>query len=93
MPLLAGYGMLFSCYIVHIDELYLQSTSIFYHRILSRYLIKNSCTWYNNLYQYLNLFEVVGLPWLPKDYELANDLKSWLSIPWIDELTPRHVKR
>lgn len=52
--------------------------------ILSRYLVKKACTWYNDLYQYLYSFEFVGLPWLPKDYELTNDLKSWLSVPWID---------
>ncbi|XP_017755890.1 PREDICTED: uncharacterized protein LOC108547746 [Eufriesea mexicana] len=60
------------------------------YAVVSRiwYLIKNSCIWYNKLYQYLNLFEVVGVSWLPKDYEFANDLKSWLSIPWIDEPIP-----
>ncbi|XP_068972683.1 nucleolus and neural progenitor protein [Bombus flavifrons] len=52
--------------------------------ILSRYLVKKACTWYNDLYQYLYFFEFVGLSWLPKDYELTNDLKSWLSVPWID---------
>ncbi|XP_050574273.1 uncharacterized protein LOC126914402 isoform X1 [Bombus affinis] len=52
--------------------------------ILSRYLVKKTCTWYNDLYQYLHFFEFVGLSWLPKDYELTNDLKSWLSVPWID---------
>ncbi|CAD1475786.1 unnamed protein product, partial [Heterotrigona itama] len=46
--------------------------------ILSRYLLKKICTWYNDLYQYLHLFEIVGVPWLPKNYELTDDLKSWL---------------
>ncbi|KOX75343.1 hypothetical protein WN51_13213 [Melipona quadrifasciata] len=61
--------------------------------ILSRYLLKKICTWYNDLYQYLHLFEIVGLPWLPENYELTDDLKSWLLVPWIDESTPRHVKQ
>ena len=52
--------------------------------ILSRYLVKKACTWYNDLYEYLHFFEFVGLSWLPKGYELTNDLKSWLSVPWID---------
>ncbi|XP_076765962.1 uncharacterized protein LOC143432884 [Xylocopa sonorina] len=56
--------------------------------ILSRYLVKNSCTWYNCLYQYLNSFEVSGSSWLPPNYELTNDLKSWLSVSWINEPTP-----
>ncbi|KAF3420445.1 hypothetical protein E2986_02142 [Frieseomelitta varia] len=51
--------------------------------ILSRHLLK----------KYLHLFEIVGLPWLPENYELADDLKSWLLVPWIDESTPRHVKQ
>ncbi|XP_043801918.1 uncharacterized protein LOC122719814 [Apis laboriosa] len=56
--------------------------------ILSRYLIKKACTWYNDLYHYLNLLKIVGLHWLTKKYELTNDLKSWLSIPWVDEPIP-----
>lgn len=60
---------------------------------MSRYLVKKACTWYNDLYQYLYSFEFVGLPWLPKDYELTNDLKSWLSVPWIDNPISRHVKQ
>ncbi|XP_043527631.1 uncharacterized protein LOC122537987 [Frieseomelitta varia] len=56
--------------------------------ILSRHLLKKVCIWYNDLYQYLHLFEIVGLPWLPENYELADDLKSWLLVPWIDESTP-----
>ncbi|XP_016767343.2 uncharacterized protein LOC724922 [Apis mellifera] len=56
--------------------------------ILSRYLIKKACTWYNDLYHYLNLLKIVGLHWLTEKYELTNDLKSWLSIPWVDEPIP-----
>lgn len=56
--------------------------------ILSRYLLKKICIWYNDLYQYLHLFEIVGLPWLPENYELTDDLKSWLLVPWIDESIP-----
>lgn len=59
---------------------------------MSRYLVKKTCTWYNDLYQYLHFFEFVGLSWLPKEYELTNDLKSWLSVPWIDNPISRHVK-
>lgn len=57
--------------------------------LLSRYLVMRSCTWYNNLYQHLNLLKVSGLPWLPTDYELAADLKSWLAVPWVNQITPR----
>ncbi|CAL7934564.1 unnamed protein product [Xylocopa violacea] len=56
--------------------------------ILSRYLVKNSCTWYNCLYQYLNSLEDSGSSWLPANYKLTNDLKSWLSVSWINEPTP-----
>lgn len=56
--------------------------------ILSRYLIKKACIWYNDLYHYLNLLKVVGVHWLTQKYELTNDLKSWLSIPWVDEPIP-----
>ncbi|CAK9821047.1 Nucleolus and neural progenitor protein [Anthophora plagiata] len=57
--------------------------------LLSRYLVKQSCIWYNSLYDYLTLFENSGLSWLPENYELPSDLKSWLSVPWIDQPTPR----
>lgn len=63
--------------------------NMYYHRILSRYLIKKACTWYNDLYHYLNLLKIVGLHWLTEKYELTNDLKSWLSIPLVDEPIPR----
>ncbi|XP_017878078.1 uncharacterized protein LOC108623790 [Ceratina calcarata] len=57
--------------------------------LLSRYLVSRSCTWYNDLYPHLKLLKVSGLPWLPADHELTSDLKSWLAVPWIDEITPR----
>ncbi|XP_015430643.1 PREDICTED: uncharacterized protein LOC107187148 [Dufourea novaeangliae] len=56
--------------------------------ILSRHLIKRSCTWYNDLYQYLKLFKLSGLNWLPSGFELPTDLRVWLAVPWIDEPIP-----
>ncbi|XP_043266058.1 uncharacterized protein LOC122405411 [Colletes gigas] len=56
--------------------------------ILSRHLIKKSCTWYNGLYQYLKTFKASGMDWLPRDYEIANNLETWLALPWINEPTP-----
>ncbi|XP_076239978.1 nucleolus and neural progenitor protein [Calliopsis andreniformis] len=56
--------------------------------ILSRHLIKMSCTWYNNLYKYLKFFKTIGLKWLPNDYELPNNLEAFLALSWIHEPTP-----
>nr|XP_003708405.1 PREDICTED: uncharacterized protein LOC100875173 [Megachile rotundata]XP_012152787.1 PREDICTED: uncharacterized protein LOC100875173 [Megachile rotundata] len=56
--------------------------------VLSRYLVKQSCIWYNDLYQYLKSFKVSGIQWLPDNYEFPNDLKLWLSVPWIEEPIP-----
>ncbi|XP_054002907.1 uncharacterized protein LOC128889361 isoform X1 [Hylaeus anthracinus] len=56
--------------------------------ILSRHLIKRTCTWYNDLYEYLKLFKACGLNWLPKEYETPSNLDEWLALPWIDEPTP-----
>ncbi|KOC69067.1 Uncharacterized protein C3orf17 like protein [Habropoda laboriosa] len=60
--------------------------------ILSRHLVKQSCVWYNSLYNYLRLFEDSGSYWLPENYVFPSDLKSWLLVPWIDEPTPRVPK-
>ncbi|KZC09112.1 hypothetical protein WN55_11576 [Dufourea novaeangliae] len=49
---------------------------------------KQSCTWYNDLYQYLKLFKLSGLNWLPSGFELPTDLRVWLAVPWIDEPIP-----
>lgn len=56
--------------------------------ILTRHLVKRSCTWYNDLYQYLTLFNTSGLNWLPKDYEMTSNLEEWLALPWIQQPTP-----
>ncbi|XP_029046218.1 nucleolus and neural progenitor protein-like [Osmia bicornis bicornis] len=56
--------------------------------LLSRHLVKQSCTWYNDLYGYLKSFNISGVSWLPDNYELPSDLKLWLSVPWIDEPIP-----
>ncbi|KAL2728594.1 uncharacterized protein V1478_006226 [Vespula squamosa] len=53
--------------------------------VLSKYLVKRSCIWYSELYQFLNIFKIVGLPWLSKKDILPSDLKTWLALPWLDE--------
>ncbi|XP_012271139.1 uncharacterized protein LOC105694767 [Orussus abietinus] len=53
--------------------------------VLSRYLVKRCCNWYDDLYHYLKAFEIVGVPWLPHDYVLPYNLKAWLDVSWIDE--------
>nr|XP_050854836.1 uncharacterized protein LOC127065887 [Vespula vulgaris] len=53
--------------------------------VLSKYLVKRSCIWYNGLYQFLSSFKIIGLPWLSKKDNLPSDLKTWLALPWLDE--------
>nr|XP_031845565.1 uncharacterized protein LOC116432596 [Nomia melanderi] len=53
--------------------------------LLSRHLIKRSCIWYNDLYQYLELFKAIGVNWLPTEFELPTNLEVWLALPWINE--------
>ncbi|XP_046822861.1 uncharacterized protein LOC124425889 [Vespa crabro] len=53
--------------------------------ILSKYLVKRSCIWYNGLYRFLNTFKMIGHPWLLKKDNLPSDLKSWLALSWLDE--------
>ncbi|XP_046738031.1 uncharacterized protein LOC124406611 [Diprion similis] len=54
---------------------------------LSRYLLKRCCSWYNNIFEHVNQFEPVGPTWLPKNNELPENLKTWLDLPWLDQVT------
>ncbi|XP_046590383.1 uncharacterized protein LOC107226462 [Neodiprion lecontei] len=54
---------------------------------LSRYLLKRCCSWYNNIYEHINQFEEIGPAWLPENSELPENLKNWLDLPWLDQVT------
>ncbi|XP_078036450.1 nucleolus and neural progenitor protein [Augochlora pura] len=56
--------------------------------MLSRHLTNRCCIWYNDLYQYLQSFKVSGLSWLPNGFVLPSDLRTWLTLSWIDEPIP-----
>jgi len=48
-------------------------------------MIGKCCKWYDELYQCAQQFEYVGVkPWLPKDQNLPQNLKSWLCMDWLD---------
>ncbi|CAD6214582.1 GSCOCG00004126001-RA-CDS [Cotesia congregata] len=53
--------------------------------ILSRHLVKKCCFWYNKIYSYNEKLKLVGIQWMPPNYFLPEDLKTWLSVSWIDE--------
>ncbi|XP_014483066.1 PREDICTED: uncharacterized protein LOC106748741 isoform X2 [Dinoponera quadriceps] len=52
---------------------------------LSRQLIRRCCVWYKELYQYVSAFQYVGLPWIPQNQSLPQDLEQWLSIEWMHD--------
>ncbi|EFN83476.1 uncharacterized protein LOC105184131 [Harpegnathos saltator] len=54
---------------------------------LSRQLIRQCCVWYKELYQYVSIFQYVGLPWIPENQSLPHDLEQWLSIEWMHDET------
>ncbi|CAD0199742.1 unnamed protein product [Chrysodeixis includens] len=51
---------------------------------MSMVLLQHSTTWYSNLYTYLNKLQLKGLPFLPDNYELPQDLEQWLDLKNID---------
>ncbi|XP_043270349.1 uncharacterized protein [Venturia canescens] len=53
--------------------------------LLSRYLTRKCCNWYNRIYQYHNELKMIGVPWLPANYAFPDDLQTWLNIPWVNE--------
>lgn len=51
---------------------------------MSMVLLQHSTIWYSNLYVYLNKLQLKGLPFLPVNYELPEDLEQWLDMKNID---------
>ncbi|XP_038214902.1 uncharacterized protein LOC119834577 [Zerene cesonia] len=47
---------------------------------MSLVLLQHSCNWYNQLHQVVDKLEVKGLPFLPLDYKLPDDLEEWLDM-------------
>ncbi|XP_014213256.1 uncharacterized protein LOC106642867 [Copidosoma floridanum] len=53
--------------------------------ILSRHMVRKSCTWYDDIYKFAKSFKIVGISWLPDKHVLPKKLSKWLNIPWLSE--------
>ncbi|XP_066145985.1 nucleolus and neural progenitor protein [Euwallacea fornicatus] len=53
--------------------------------ILVKFDTKFLCELYVKLLHHSNRLEAIGDGWLPKDYELPSDLRSWLGVQWVYE--------
>lgn len=49
-------------------------------------LLTHACTWYNNLHPFLDKLQPRGLPFLPENYQLPENLSEWLELNDLDEL-------
>ncbi|XP_012217578.1 nucleolus and neural progenitor protein [Linepithema humile] len=53
--------------------------------IYSKLMLQKCCKWYEGLYRCSENFQLIGLPWIPKDQSLPCDLKLWLpDFDWLD---------
>ncbi|CAG9785528.1 unnamed protein product [Diatraea saccharalis] len=52
---------------------------------LSLILLQHCCSWYLNLYNYLDKLQLKGVEFLPAGYSLPKDLGLWLDIKNIDD--------
>ncbi|PSN51206.1 hypothetical protein C0J52_13664 [Blattella germanica] len=89
----AAYYMMCRIHLGHMWDLamlYLGTASRIW--AISKYLALQSCTWYEALRPYINILKPIGLPWLPSNYELPNDLNAWLEFPMLTKIIrPRKV--
>ncbi|XP_011303906.1 uncharacterized protein [Fopius arisanus] len=53
--------------------------------MLSSYLLRRSCEWYNNLYTLREKVRPMGVEWMPREQTLPSDLKSWIGVSRIDK--------
>ncbi|XP_015121450.1 uncharacterized protein LOC107044173 [Diachasma alloeum] len=53
--------------------------------LLSRYLLRRCCNWYNDLYSFAKHLRPIGVEWMSREQTLPSDLKTWIAVPWIDE--------
>lgn len=49
--------------------------------VLSQYIVRSACRWYNQLFQFLDMLQPTLKPWLPNGYHLPDDLYDWLGRP------------
>lgn len=49
--------------------------------VLSQYIVKSACRWYNEMFQFLDVLQPSLVPWLPKGYHLPDNLYVWLGSP------------
>lgn len=82
MPQLAEFGMTIANNLLSKIISFCHITTIFC-RLLSRQLIRRCCNLYNELYKYVNRFQYIGLPWLPKNQQLPYNLEQCLSVQWM----------
>lgn len=47
---------------------------------ISRHLLQNCCKWYMALYPFRTNLKVIGVPFVPVEYEFPSDLNQWLCI-------------
>ncbi|KAM3964221.1 uncharacterized protein ACR2FA_001706 [Aphomia sociella] len=47
-------------------------------------LLEHACSWYTNLYKYLDKLQLKGLNFLPDAYELPVDIEAWIDLKNID---------
>ncbi|XP_063975920.1 uncharacterized protein LOC135161874 isoform X2 [Diachasmimorpha longicaudata] len=53
--------------------------------LLSRYLLKKSCNWYNDLYSFMKQLRPVGVDWMPHEQTLPSNLRAWIAVPWVNQ--------
>lgn len=53
--------------------------------VLIKFNTKFLCELYGKLLSHCNKLQIVGTKWLPENYILPTDLRSWLGVPWVYE--------
>lgn len=53
---------------------------------MSSVLLQHSCSWYSNLYPFLDKLPLKGMDFLPADYKLPQNIEEWLNMNDLDSM-------